>query len=158
MNATMNTRYALRVLALLIVLATMNLACRAIPSPVPTPSPQPMSLTPSQPKQTKKLSSRLQLLASPDLNQQSAEAQARALGLPASGPGSLMRNEKGEVLVYIRLSSAESDVAALAEAGATIVHTAEDALTVTAYIHPARLDELTRLDQVLSVREEVRPK
>jgi hypothetical protein len=158
MNAATNNRHVLWVLALLTALATMILACRVTPSPEPTLSPKPMKPVPSLPKQTEKLSPRLQLLASPDLSQQSAEEQARALGLPASGPGSLMRNENGEVLVYIRLNSPESDLAALVEAGATIVHTAEDALTVTAYIHPTKLDELGKLDQVLNVREEIRPK
>ena len=115
-------------------------------------------LTDVSPLKAGKLSPRLQLLADPNLSQQSAEAQAQALGLPAEGAGSLMRDEDGAVMVYIRVASAtESDVASLTSAGAKVVSTDEETLTVTAYVQPDKLDGLAQLEIVLNVREALKP-
>ena len=60
-------------------------------------------------------------------------ALARALSLPVSGPGSLIANGAGEVLVYIQLASAEPAVLArLEQGGARIVHVSQQYGMVTA--------------------------
>jgi hypothetical protein len=80
------------------------------------------------------------------------------LGLPASGSGSLLRNENGELLVYIRLvDTSESSLEMLAETGVTIVHVAEAYRTVTVYISTTQLSALAALDIVESVQEELSP-
>jgi hypothetical protein len=122
----------------------------------PTPAAEEEGL--SNGKQKGKLSFRLQLLADPAVSQQDAEAQAQTLNLPASGPGSLMKNENGELLVYIRLTdTSEANLAALAKVGAMVTHVAEAYRTVTAYIRPTQLSALAKMDIVESVQEGLRP-
>jgi hypothetical protein len=105
-----------------------------------------------------KLSFRLELLAQPTIGVQNAATQARVLSLPASGPGSLLRNEDGEILVYIRLADVSAtNLQALTDAGAKIVHTAEAYRTVTAYISFDRLVSVTSVAAVESVHEELTP-
>ena len=105
-----------------------------------------------------KLSFRLQLLAQPAIGVQDNETQAQTLNLPASGPGSLMKNENGELLVYIRLTdTSEANLAALAKVGAMVTHVAEAYRTVTAYIRPTQLSALAKMDIVESVQEALRP-
>lgn len=105
-----------------------------------------------------KLSFRLQLLAQPVFGAQDIETQAQQLSLPASGPGSLLRNEAGEILVYIRLNSvAAASLDALAKAGAKIVHIAAEYRTVTAYIGSERLLAVATVAGVESLQEELTP-
>lgn len=119
----------------------------------------PAAGTPIAPgKPTGKLSQVLALLADPTVSTQSAEAQASAVGLPASGPGSLMRSDAGEVLVVIRMSDvADSSVAAVEQAGARVVNTATDLAIITAYIRPDQLSDLEAVPAVQNVREELSP-
>jgi hypothetical protein len=105
-----------------------------------------------------KLSFRLQLLAQPGIGILDAETQAEVLSLPASGPGSLLRNEDGEILVYIRLTKVTTaNLQALREAGAKIVHIAEAYRTITAYVGFDRLATVADVPAVESVQEELTP-
>lgn len=105
-----------------------------------------------------KLSARLQQLSSPDLSAKDAQAQAAALNLPASGSGSLQRNDKGEVLVTVRMSdTSEANRAALQAAGATIINVATAFRTVTTYVRPDQLAALAALPAVEHLQEELRP-
>jgi hypothetical protein len=69
-----------------------------------------------------------------------------------------MKNENGELLVYIRLTdTSEVNLAALAKVGATVTHVAEAYRTITAYIHPTQLSALANMDIVESVQEALTP-
>lgn len=110
------------------------------------------------PKSQGKLSSRLQILSDPQINAQDNAAQARALGLPESGPGSLVRNDKGEILVAVRASDvAQTSLDALAAAGFTSTNVAESFKTVTGYVAPSQLTALAALPIVENIQEELAP-
>jgi hypothetical protein len=108
-------------------------------------------------KPTGKLSAVLTQLAQPLIATQSAEQQDQALGMQATGPGSLMRNDKGQVLVVVRVSEvSDATLAALRNAGATVVNTAETYRSVTVYISPDHLNGLAAVPGVENIHEEVR--
>lgn len=110
------------------------------------------------PKPNGKLTWRLALLTQQEVAL-NAQAEARLLHLPASGPGSLMRNESGDIMVYIRVDEiSETILNSLAESGATIIHIAGDYNTVTAYVDPTHLQALTAVPAVINVGEEVTPR
>ena len=109
-------------------------------------------------KSESKLSARLQQLSDSALSTKDPQAQAAALNLPASGSGSLRRNDAGELLVTVRMSdTSDANRAALEAAGATIVNVAEAFRTVTAYVRADRLAALEALPAVERVQEELRP-
>ena len=114
--------------------------------------------TPMENKPQGKLSARLQQLSDPALSTKDAQAQAAALRLPARGSGSLQRNDKGEVLVTVRMSdTSESNRAVLQSAGATIVNVATAFRTVTAYVRSDQLAALAALPAVEHIQEELSP-
>jgi hypothetical protein len=105
-----------------------------------------------------KLSFRLQLLSEPALAQASADVQAEALSLPAKGPGSLLRNAEGKLLLYVAVSDiSESAIKQLTQAGATVVNVAEAYCTVTIYAGSADLMPLANLPFVVSLKEALSP-
>jgi hypothetical protein len=105
-----------------------------------------------------KLSYRLQMLAQPTVASESAQGQAEALSLPAEGPGSLLKNAAGQVLVHIRLSKLSSgNLADLEKAGAKIVDVANAYRVVTAFVNVDHLNALGDLAAVKSVREVLAP-
>lgn len=109
-------------------------------------------------KKASKLSSRLQILAEPDSHLGYAMTGVRTLNVAPEGPGSLIRNEFAELLVYVRTSDiTPATLDALNDAGATIVHVAEEYQTITAYIAPQDLTVVAELDAVQSVKEEIQP-
>lgn len=109
-------------------------------------------------KPTGKLSAVLSQLAQPAIAAQSVEQQAQALGMQPTGPGSLVRNDQDQVLVVVRVSQvSDATIAALRDAGATVVNTADAYRSVTVYIDPERLNDLAALPGVENVREETRP-
>ena len=105
------------------------------------------------------LSGRLQMLAdNPALQKQDPAAQAQALGLPADGSGSLMRNQAGDLLVQIRITVvSESNLDVLRKAGAQEIQVDEAFRTVTAFVDPTDLASLATLEFVENIREELRP-
>src|SRR5947207_9699660 len=110
-----------------------SIAASREPVRSPDSSPQPANTAPV--KSSGKLSSRLQqLVQSPQLRTASAAEQARALSLPADGPGSLMRDKDGRLLVDIRVSDTSAPVLkSLSDAGAVITNVAEAYQVVTAF-------------------------
>ena len=106
-----------------------------------------------------KLSFRLAALAqSPELNSMTAEARGLALSLPPSGPGSLMRDAKGRVLVYIRMDDISGDqIQALQDGGAQIVHVSDRYKVTTALVDPAYISSIASLTTVLSIQEVLSP-
>lgn len=103
-----------------------------------------------------KLSFRLQLIAT--ANGADKQNLPALIGLPPTGPGSLLWNEHDQLLVYIWLrSTAPADLAALTETGAVITHVADSYRTVTAYINPAQLNRLAELDIIESIQEVLSP-
>jgi hypothetical protein len=114
---------------------------------------------PAQAKSRGKLSFRLDALArSASLRAANASEQARALSLPEHGPGSLMRNSRGQLLVDIRMTDlAPAQLQALRAMGAQIVHVSDRYRVVTALADAADLTRIADLRSVQSVTEELAP-
>jgi len=103
------------------------------------------------------LSPRLADLAAPSLRGKPPARQARALGLPAEGPGSLLR-VGNRVLVEVRAAGAVAAAGgAVRAAGAEVVDVSRRHETVTAAAAPAELPALGRASGVASVTEVLEP-
>ncbi len=113
---------------------------------------------PANAKPSGKLSARLTTLATSGLRAASAEEQARALSLPPSGPGSLMRDAQGRLLVTIRMTDlAPAQLQTLRDAGAVITNIAQPYRTVTAFVALGDLTKIAGIATVESVMEELTP-
>jgi hypothetical protein len=103
------------------------------------------------------LSARLDELARPALRTAPRAEQAASLSLPASGPGSLLR-EGNRVLVEVRFESgAAIALPALRAAGAEIVHVGARYRTVTVAARAAALPRLGAVAGVDAVTEVLAP-
>ena len=129
----------------------------ATPSPTAVPSATTAASAPGTP--TGKLTPRLQQLAdSPALRAASADEQARALSLPASGPGSLVHDKQGRILVTIRTTDvSDSFQSTLRAAGIDIQNVSDRYQTVTAFIPLTSLSAIAVLPAVQNVQEELAP-
>jgi hypothetical protein len=97
------------------------------------------------------LSPPLEELAEPTISGKTLAAQARLLGLPVTGPGSLVR-DGGKVLVTARIARRPAAVLSdLLQAGANIVSTGGEMRTVTLAVAPARLPGLASVPGVRAV-------
>jgi subtilisin family serine protease len=97
------------------------------------------------------LSAPLEELARPFVAGRSPTAQADHLGLPSTGPGSLVR-DGGRVLVTARFAhGALAAAPALREGGARIVSADRRTQTVTVAVAPSRLPEIARVPGVRAV-------
>jgi hypothetical protein len=144
MNAPGISRHPFRLAAL----AGAALACALAPG-----AAQAASTSAGAPN----LSPRLAQLAKPAVRSAPRGEQAETLGLPASGPGSLLR-EGGRVLVNVRFESgAEAAVESLRATGAAIVNVSSRYQTVTVAAAPADLPALGRLPRVGGVTEVLTP-
>jgi len=102
-------------------------------------------------RDTSPLSPPLAELASPSVAARVPAVQADLLGVPRSGPGSLIR-EAGRVLVNVRLDPGVPPPAeVLSGSGAEIVSFSPEIGSATLAIAPARLRELAAVPGVLSV-------
>ena len=103
------------------------------------------------------LSPRLAALTRPSIERSSEGGQARAAGLPTSGPGSLLRHG-GEILVRLRLrdlsSATRSSVVAV---GATFIADGHDNSTATVAIPTTKLRALAALPALRWAQEELTP-
>jgi hypothetical protein len=100
-----------------------------------------------------RLSPRLFLLAKPAVRSGSDRAQAKSLGLPASGPGSLLR-EGNRVLTEVRFDRGVTAGAAdLREEGAKVVDISPRYQVVTAAAKPSELRGLSEVPHVAAVTE-----
>lgn len=103
------------------------------------------------PKQHGPLSPELRRLGAPALSGKPAAQQAAALGLPVSGPGSLIRAGR-RVLVDVRFDAgALEHLAALRTADAQIVAASRSYQTITAAVPPEALRQLGGVPGVGSV-------
>lgn len=104
-----------------------------------------------------RLSPRLSLLAEPTVHSSSRKAQARDLGVPARGPGSLLR-EGNRVLTEVRFKRGPAAGAAdLREAGAKVVDVSPRYKVVTAAVRPDELGQLSGVPNVAAVTEVLTP-
>jgi hypothetical protein len=104
-----------------------------------------------------RLSPRLSLLAKPAVRSGSNRAQARGLGVPVSGPGSLLR-EGNRVLTEVRFSrGATAGAVDLREAGAAVVGVSPRYKIVTAAIRPDELGKLSNVPNLAAVTEVLAP-
>jgi subtilisin family serine protease len=103
------------------------------------------------------LSPRLEELASPDVRRAPRAAQAARLGLPTSGPGSLLRSG-GKVLVNVRFDrGAAAGVDDLEAAGAEVVEASPAYQTITVNAKPVDLPELADVRGVGGITEVLAP-
>jgi hypothetical protein len=103
------------------------------------------------------LSARLAELAKPAVRAAPPAAQARALGLAAEGPGSLLR-EGNRVLVEVRFDrGAAAAVDDLRSAGAKIVNVSSRYQTVTVAARPGQLTALSGVPRVSGATEVLAP-
>lgn len=146
----MNIKFWSRFLAIFLILAvTAGTASAQVTQPADTGV---------QRQPLEKLSFRLAALAdSASLRGAGTAAQASALSLPESGPGSLMRSG-GQIMVNVRMSDLSAPaIQALSAAGARPVHVSERYQTAVVYISPANLQAVASLPAVLSLEEEFTP-
>jgi hypothetical protein len=110
-------------------------------------------------RSTGKLSSRLNVLAqSAQLRTASADVQAQALSLPATGAGSLIKDPQGRILVDVHVSQTTEPVLdALRQAHALITYVSDKYHVVTALIAASDLAGLAAVPAVASVMEEMAP-
>jgi Subtilase family len=103
------------------------------------------------------LSPRLAELAKPSLRSAPENVQAKALGIPAEGPGSLLRRGH-RVLAYVRFEhGAIAALPALRGAGAEIVDASRRHQTVTVAIGPADLRGVAAVPGVAGVTQALTP-
>ena len=138
------------VLAGALIMPTTHLAAQA---------PTPQKTVAAHAKPVSKLSSRLQMLAqSTQLRAANAQTQARALSLPPSGAGSLLKNDQGQLLVYLYTEDlSQANLDAIQNAGATIVHVSAEYHVVTVYVNAANLNALAGIAAITGMREELQP-
>jgi len=130
----MSSVSALGRLALAFVAASATLPAAAAAAPAPSP-----------------LSPPLEELAEPTLAGKPLAAQSRQLGLPADGPGSLVR-DGGRVLVTARLTrGVAAAFAGLRGAGARIVSASAGTRTATLSVAPSRLPEVAAVPGISAV-------
>lgn len=104
------------------------------------------------------LTPRLEQLSQPGAATASTGDQAALVGLPAAGPGALLRLSPDRVVVEIRLADVgATSVDRLRSAGAQIVGVSGSLRTVTASVRPADLPALGAAIGVQSVQEVLRP-
>jgi hypothetical protein len=146
-------------LCALVLVALAGCAPPAAMSPPATPTITSPAARPPPAKSTGKLSTRLAMLAqSPALRTASADEQAHALSLPAQGPGSLMRDADGRLLVDIRTADLSANgLQALRNAGAVITNVSERYQVVTALVAVTDLTAIANLPIVQNVQEELVP-
>ena len=105
-----------------------------------------------------KLSPRLSVLESTPSFAAAQRRRRRCSALPASGPGSLVQEPGGRVLVEIRTSSTSaSAVAKLRTLGAQIVNVSATYSTVTASVAPSALGAIAQDSDVTYVNEVLAP-
>jgi hypothetical protein len=103
------------------------------------------------------LSSRLAELAQPSVRSASRAKQAKLLGLPVAGPGSLLR-DGNRVLVEVRFErAAASAVDRLRGAGAEIVDLSRRYQTVTVAAKPGELSALSDVSRIAAATEVLTP-
>lgn len=99
------------------------------------------------------LSPRLAELAKPSVRELSVAKQARAVGLAASGPGSLLRRGN-RILVYVRFDhGAVAALPAIRAAGGEVVDSSRLRQTATVAVRPADLRALAGVANVASLSE-----
>jgi hypothetical protein len=122
-----------------------------------TPTPKTTLVAPTKP--ASKFTPRLQMLAqSTTLRRATAQAQALALSLPAAGPGSLLKNARGQLLIYLYTDDlSPANLNAIRNAGATIEHVSAAYHVVTVHVDAANLNALAGIGAVKRMREELQP-
>jgi hypothetical protein len=145
-------------LALLFALASLGIASAPAGLGVRLAAPARAGSLPLVRKVAGPLSARLAALAQAERMPVDRAATMRALSLPERGPGSLMTDAAGDLLVYIRVVSVDArSQAALSAAGARITHASERYGVITALVSPRRLAAVAAAPGVVSVQEALAP-
>lgn len=104
------------------------------------------------------LSARLTALSQLTRPTQAVAFHAHGLSLPEQGPGSLIENAAGELLVYIRLATIDQQVlTTLGQAGVQVIHRSPQYGMLTAYVAPRNLQALAAVPGVTYVQEALEP-
>ena len=143
------TRAAAAMLATLAVLAGLLAGTAAAQVPTPdTPA------APSRPGKPTDMTPRLAAVASPAVATSSAAVQAAAAGLPAEGPGSLLRDPQGRLVVDVTLADGSpTGLASLAGVGAELVATDGGPVLATVVVPATALRALAALPAVAYLAE-----
>jgi hypothetical protein len=150
-----------RIVVVFLLFALAACATPVTPAAPATPSPTaPLSATtaagaPGTP--TGKLTPRLQQLAdTPSLRTASADEQARALSLPAKGPGSLVHDKQGRILVTMRTGDvSDTFQKTLLGLGADIQDVSDRYQSITLFVPLDQLTAIAKLPAVQNVQEEL---
>ena len=106
-----------------------------------------------------RLSDRLLTLSGQGFTRRSKAQQSAALGLPATGPGSLLRGPHGTVVVEARLDSAEEAVfQGLTAAGAKVTARADAERRVSMQVPISKLRDVANVPGVAWVGETLAPR
>jgi hypothetical protein len=105
---------------------------------------------------TAKMTARLAAVLPDEIAGSSAADQSRAAGLPASGPGSLLHDHRGRLVVDVTLDDPDA-LASLASAGAEVIATDDGPVLATVSIAPGSLRALAALPGVRYVTEVLTP-
>jgi hypothetical protein len=104
------------------------------------------------------LSPRLTMLTHADWAAAQRSATMQALHMPTEGYGSLLLDRAGTPLVYIRLAGISSaTLAALASAGARIIHSSDRYGVVTAAVAPDQMTAVAQVPGVVAMQEALAP-
>ena len=146
---TLGLVFTLLLLTLLVKSAVASTRLPDAPSAVSMAASKPVS----------KLTPRLYALAqSSALRAASVADQAQALSVAPDGPGSLMRDAQGRVLVEVRTADvSDAFQQSLRDAGARIEHISERYQTIAAWVDTARLGEVEALPVAQSIQEVLAP-
>ena len=105
-----------------------------------------------------KLSTRLLALSRDPLQSAPEAAQAAAVSLPSSGPGSLVRHAGGRLVVQVRMSDLSANaIARVTSHGVNLISTSPDYGTVTVDIPPGALRQIADDPAVTYVTEVLAP-
>src|SRR5262249_33006458 len=105
-----------------------------------------------------KLSTRLRALSGASLQSAPESAQAAAVSLPKSGPGSLVRHAGGRLVVQVRMSDlSNASIARLATHGARLISSSPSYITVTVDGPPGALRTIANDPAVSYVSEVLAP-
>lgn len=149
-------RGTVRTIAALVAAITLVLttAAGAAPSGAQAPPGDPTVPAGGRPGKPTDMTPRLAAVADPVVATSSAAAQARAAGVPADGPASLLRDDEGRLVVDVTLAdSSPAALASLRTVGADLVATDKGSVLATVTVDAGSLRALADLPAVAYVAE-----
>jgi len=153
-------RAGFRCVLSLVTITTFALVATAMtPAASASPSPSSASADKATGKGSSRMSQRLRQLQQPDIQRLPAAAQAAAVQAAERGPGSLLTEPGGRLLVDLRLAdTGEASLAAVVATGAEIVAVSSTDPAITVSVLPQQLAALEDLPTLRWANEVLRPR